>query len=146
MLKSSKQGENTEEVDWKKHLTPEEFKAAAEIKKILISSQPIKAERASLERYTISDTPKDPYELFQSTDPKSRGELHTDGKITRNKVFPLASGEMQSVTIADYNYIILKQHLPNPKNNGSDSWYQSIVTKTYGLKLYVQSLFGLGLG
>ncbi len=34
MLKSSKQSGDTEEIDWKKHLTPEEFKAAAEIKKI----------------------------------------------------------------------------------------------------------------
>lgn len=137
-----------EKINWNKHLSAEEFKAAELMKNILQANNNILWQQASEEKHLFMEAQKDPYDIAISTDPKSKSEIYTDGKKVKGSAYPLAGiGDMQSYKISGYNFIILKQHLPNPKGKGnSDSWYQTVVCKTYGLKLYAQSLLGLPMG
>jgi hypothetical protein len=143
-------GQNSKDTDWLKKITDQEKADGNRIKSLLNKSHKIDILMAASDTYIIEPGRKsdrvDSHEIAISDDSNSKTEVFTDGTTQSGRCYKLGEIPMKSQTVINFNYIVLKQHLPSHSKNVSDIYYQSVICNSWGLKLYVQYLLGYPLG
>jgi hypothetical protein len=129
------------EIDWTAKMSNAELLGANRAIQILNQYKSVipKFERASLEKMSVLDEPKDPYSGLHSSDEEVH--IDTDGQLTYGISFASGSITMKPFEVKNYNYVIIKHVWPDKTSSIEEKKvrYISVIVKTYAMKIYVMS-------
>lgn len=124
-----------------KTLLSKEALAKAEAAVKLIDSSKIpEFQRSGNQKYVFMDSSKDPYTGGYTVEPGYKTEIHTDGKLVRNRKTMGGGKTEEFYTVSGYEYIIVKT------SHKGVVISQEVITTDLRFKLYMQQLLGLPRG
>lgn len=139
---------------WNQLLTESEMRVAEDVVRRLSKDNFIMFEKSVEQVYEMARTKKgkkfdvldngiDPYKGIKSNE--GNFQIWTDGKVKYNNTSQVGETTVTDYEVSGYSYIVLWQHFPH-QSPSKDVKYQAIITKKFGMKLYMQHLLKMTLG